>query len=136
METKDGYDYWEYKTYKLLSMVLTDKYQAVYAIDDDEGEGMHLEAYPLEALGIARVARHFVRRRTGDTYGKIEPVLPDDVYGEVVGLELCDGDFEIANESCSFGGICKIGDDISKAVAYLEWGFRSKLPGESRKETA
>lgn len=131
MRTKDGYDYWEYDSYEIRQIVLTTEYQAVYAEEDKNGD-CTLRAYPLDALGVATVSRHFLRRsitdRPAKKYQPGEEYQPPDITQDIVGLDLADGYFQVVQDANNFAGIARKGEDINQATGYLEYEYSKLLP--------
>jgi hypothetical protein len=126
----DTYHYWEAKRYEVRQIVLTDKYQAVYAEREDNEGSYHLKAYTIHALGVALVTtKHF--KRPKDATGR--PTLEDEHSDwEIVGLELLEGYFDVVNECSNFAGLLAEGQDIHSAIGELDYDLCKQLAGSDK----
>ncbi len=108
-----------FETYKLLQIIPTDDFLAVYVVDATDGQGKELQAWPVDALGLATVTVRTQRYEDRDG-GRVklheEEALEEN---EIVGLELVDGEWCICQENSNFAGFCRKGGDIQKATAHL-----------------
>jgi hypothetical protein len=106
--------------YEVRQIVLTDDYMAVYAECEHADGTVTLHARPVQALGVAdEITRRFEDLR--------EVGRPEVHPGQVVGLELAEGWFEVVNEYANFAGLCRKGGDIYKATGCLRGELLSRL---------
>jgi hypothetical protein len=113
--TSKAMEKWIAVEYELLSFELTDRFVAVFA--DLAEDGMtDLSDEPLQAIGLAKVTQ----RTVVGNRSKLEYDVQDvEVWNELVGLQLQDGFWQIANEYANFAGICEVGGDILNATGSL-----------------
>jgi hypothetical protein len=106
--------------YEVRQIVLTDDYQAVYADCEQADGSVTLYARPVQALGVAdEITRRFEDMRA---VGR-----PEVHPGQVVGLVLAEGWFEVVNEYANFAGLCRKGGDINAATGCLRGELLSRL---------
>jgi hypothetical protein len=106
---------WESKTYELLNFQLTDAFVAVFGELAADGF-TDLHSYPIQAIGLAKVTTQFLECWPG---GKPWEYKPAEAENAIVGLNLNDGYWHIAQECENFAGIAGVHDDIREATGEL-----------------
>lgn len=120
---------WTQITYELLSFQLTDQFVAVFAEVADDGL-TDLFPLPLDAIGLARITTRFVEGVRGID-GHWRETEDPDIYNNLVGLQLEDGYWLIANEWDNFSGIAKAGAQIADTHGCLDRNNFRKLRPKS-----
>jgi len=111
--------------HKLLSFQLTNDYVGVFAEEVSRGV-FELVPRSIQAIGLAESTTTYFERLKKDHRNKREYRKPD-VWVQVVTLWLFDGEWEICESFDNFAGVCKIGDDITKATGHLQYEYRLKI---------
>ncbi len=99
-----------FNTFELLSFELTDGFMAVFAEVASDGI-TDLTAYPLQAIGLAKVTTH--RVKDGDIS------TDSDTHNDLVGPMLEDGVWDFANDCANFAGVMKVGGNVYAARGSL-----------------
>lgn len=123
----DSYEWWEADTYSIIQFIPTNRYQAVYAIENDDGS-VTLEAHDLEGIAVAKVHRVIYKRPVGSS--RAGTVANEDWLKEteMVGVSLSDeGEWDISHNADNFCGLMLRGSDISKVDWYLASEYRDRL---------
>jgi hypothetical protein len=134
----DAYIYWSVNDYEIMQIVLTDKYQAVFAQADNENDPNgphHLEAMDIEGLAVARViVTDYRRLKTASEYaaGEIER---KSSHRDIVGISLyASGDWQVCNQASNFGGLIKRGDSPKTADYYLSSRYIQLIPDDEEEQ--
>ncbi len=130
----DNYHYWESKYYEVRQIVLTDKYQAVYAEREGNEGPYYLKAYDIPALGVAFVTtKSWKQMKKGVGSPMLEQERTD---WEIVGLALLEGYFDVVNECCNFAGLLAEGQNIRSAIGELNGDLLEQLVDSDKEEPA
>jgi hypothetical protein len=96
-----------------------ENHEAVFA--DKQADGScRLISNPIDLLALANATTKWWRGHPGKVY---------DTHTErvVVGVEMVEGTFQICQEADNFAGLCRAGDDISRATWFLKPEYKRLL---------
>jgi hypothetical protein len=109
------------KRYEILSISQASEMQAVFAYEKDGG--YELIAEPIQFIAVCKVTTRFYQGT-----GKHRTVAGESSHNEICGVQLYpNGTFDVIDDNDYFGGICNVGDDISKCVWKLAPAILAKL---------
>lgn len=124
---------WEATEYEVISVAQADKMLAVYAQRHPTEEGkFELVADPIHFVGVAKVTTLFFEKRDDEKYGR--QVDTEFIGTKVVGLDLCEGFFQVCNEASNFAGLMREGDDIDRTnycLSHRDYPLGSPVTVES-----
>ena len=103
--TDERFNYWTYREFNLISLQLTNAYDAMFS---ETVDGVKVtDAVELDAIGIARCIEYEMRRLKSNPQSKGER-LSESKYTIIVGLYLDDsGEWGIADECSNYEGMKK-----------------------------
>jgi len=130
---KDGYEYWDYSEYKLLSLMPVSGIFCVFCCEQEDGS-FKQQGFPLDVLCVAEVTVVTRRRRSDLPRGEGVEVVSEvvDDNNSIVGASLTEGHFQICEQASNFSGYMKEGDDIEDVTWYLEPEHTQKLKKQKK----
>jgi hypothetical protein len=117
-EKRNPIERWTVTDYEILSVAPTDRFEAVYLIDDA------IEVSPVDAIAAVKVIERRLARPPGSPRGTSGEEVSRDEYNDVVGIELDgSGSFVVSNEASNFLGLVRKGEDPNSLRPFVPETF-------------